>query len=166
LQREVQIDEDDTTGSLVPKMAAVGAELLMETLDRLAAGDCPRILQDHSKATVAPSTTPADTKIDWTEPAYRIRNRIRALSPRPGAFAVMKGRKIKLWNARVREDLTGAPGEVLAITKEGVQVAAGEGALSLLEVQPDNSRRMTAPEWARGARLCVGDLFQDKALGV
>ena len=159
LQREVPIGDDDTTGTLIPKMAAAGAELLIETLDRLAARNCPRIPQDHSKATFAPSITPADTEIDWNEPAGRIRNRIRALSPRPGAFAMMNGRKIKIWSAEVREDLPGQPGEVLAVTKQSVDVGAWQGALSLSEVQPENSRRMTAPEWARGARLAPGEKF-------
>ena len=159
LQQEVPIEEDDTTGTLVPKMAMAGAELLLETLDRLAAGACPRTPQDHSKATFAPSITTADSEIDWSEPASAICNRIRALSPRPGAFATINGRKIKLWRAEVREDLTATPGEVLDVTKGSVDVGCGEAAISLKEVQPENSRRMTAPEWARGARLQPADSF-------
>lgn len=164
LQREVPIDDDETTGTLIPKMAEVGAELLLETLDRMAAGHCPRIPQDNSKATFAPAITPADSEIDWTEPAERIRNRIRALSPRPGAFASHNGRRIKFWSAVAGQDLSGPPGEIVAVGKESVEVGTGSGVLSLREVQPENSRRMTAPEWARGARLISGMRF-DQAIG-
>ncbi len=158
LTRTVSIEEDDTTGTLTPRMAAAGAELLIETLDRLEAGTCPRIPQNDAEATFAPAITPADSVVPWTDPAERIRNRIRALSPRPGAFAAMKGRRIKLWSATVREGV-GEPGAVTSVGRETVEVGTGQDILSLVEVQPENSRRMTAAEWARGARLAAGDRF-------
>ncbi len=166
LKRVVPIEEDDTTGTLTPRMAQAGAELLLETLDLLAEGSCPRTPQDHSLATFSPPITPKDSLARWDEPAERTRNRIRALSPRPGVFASLKGKRVKLWNARVAT-LPGPPlvrgdeshGVISAVTKEGVEVATGSGILILTETQPENSRRMGAADWARGARMIPGDRF-------
>lgn len=159
LKREVEIEADDTTGSLVPKMADAGAELLLETLDKLAAGTCPRKMQDHSMATLAPPIEPEDTQIRWTEPAERCRNRVRAMSPRPGAFTTLSSRRLKIWTTATTES-TGTPGQVLAVSKDGVLVATGDGGLILQEVQAENSRRMAAADWARGARVVQGDRFE------
>lgn len=159
LMRAVPIDPDDTTGTLTPKLAQVGAELLLETLARLEIGQCPRIPQDHTKATYAPAITPEDTIARWEEPATRIRNRIRALSPRPGVFAEIKGRRVKLWWGRVEEGRSAEPGVVCALTKEGIEIGTGSGIFVLTEAQPENGRRMGAAEWARGARIAVGDRF-------
>jgi len=159
LKRVVPIEEDDTAGTLTPKMAEAGAELLIETLDLLAEGRCPRIPQDHALATFAPPITPEDSLVRWEETAERCRNRIRAMSPRPGAFAVFKGRRVKLWKAITLPGERGEPGVVRAVTKEGVAVGTGQGVLLLTEVQPENSRRMSAADWARGARIAPGDRF-------
>jgi methionyl-tRNA formyltransferase len=167
LRRVVPIEEDDTTGTLTPKLAQAGAELLLETLALLQAGRCPRAPQDHAKATYAPPITPDDSRVRWNEPARRIRDRIRALSPRPGVFARIKGKGVKLWAARtppVPPFVRGGtfPGVVRAVTKEGVEIGAGEGtALLLTEAQPENGRRMPAADWARGLRLMPGDRFAE-----
>jgi len=81
------------------------------------------------------------------------------MSPRPGAFATMGGRRIKLWSAFAGPSEGGDPGEVKAVTKAGVDVSTGNGVLTLVEVQPENSRRMSAADWARGARIAAGDRF-------
>lgn len=159
LKRVVPIAEDDTTGTLTPRLAQAGAELLVETLDLLAKGRCPRTRQDHALATFAPPIKAEDSLIRWDESAVRCRNRIRAMSPQPGAFATLNGRRVKLWQARAIPGGTGEPGLVRAVTKEGVEVGAGEGTLVLTEVQPENSRRMGAADWARGARITPGDRF-------
>jgi methionyl-tRNA formyltransferase len=158
LKRVVPIEDDDTTGTLTPNMAAAGADLLIETLDLLGAGRCPRTPQDDSQATYAPPITPEDSVVRWDETAARSRNRIRAMSPRPGAFATFRGRRIKLWAATVHAG-EGESGIVRAVTKLGVEVGTGEGTLLLTNVQPENSRRMSAADWARGARIAPGDRF-------
>src|SRR5579871_956502 len=142
---------DDTTGTLIPKMAALGADLLLDTLEGLAKGMLPRRPQDDSRATYAPPIRPEDGLIRWEEPADAIRNRIRGVSPKPGAFTAIKGRRVKVWQVeRVTEGFeAGTPGTVLALARSpaGVVVAAGEGTtLRLLEVQPDNGRRMPAAD--------------------
>jgi methionyl-tRNA formyltransferase len=158
LERSLPVDPEDTTGTLTPRLSGLGAELLMETLDLIAAGNCPRMPQDHSQATFAPPLAPEDAEIRWTETAERCRNRIRAMSPKPGAFARFRDRRLKLWRA-ARVDGSGPSGEVIAVGKEGVVVAAAQDALLLLEVQAENSRRMPASDWARGVRVAVGDRF-------
>ena len=160
LQRAVPIAPDDTTGTLIPKMASAGAELLLETLEGLAAGTCPRTPQNHTLATYAPSIEPEDSVIRWRETAEAVRNRVRAMSPRPGAFATYRGRRIKVWTARVNRDAAGAPGEVLAVGRESILTGTFSGGLELLEVQAEGSRRMNAGEWARGARIAPGDRFE------
>jgi len=81
------------------------------------------------------------------------------MSPRPGAFATMSGRRIKIWSASEGPSEGGAPGEVRAVTKASVDVSTGSGMLTLVEVQPENSRRMSAADWARGARIAEGERF-------
>lgn len=161
LQRIVSIDLEDTTGTLTPKVAQAGADLMLETLAQLEAGVCPRLPQDHSRATLAPAIDSADTEIDWSQSAERIRNRIRAMSPKPGAFTTINGRRIKLWLTETIQGESGDPGRIARIDRSGVVVATRKGHLNLMEVQPENSRRMTAAEWARGARLAAGDSFDE-----
>jgi methionyl-tRNA formyltransferase len=160
LQREIPIEPDDTTGTLTPKLAAIGAQLLVETLILRERGACPRVPQDHSRATYAPAVTPDDSRIRWEESAQRICNRIRALSPRPGVFAAFRGKGIKLWRVQVESETTGEPGQVVAVTRDGVTVGTGGGVVTLREVQPESGRRMAASDWARGARVSVGDRLQ------
>lgn len=163
LKSVVPIDPADTTGTLTPRLAQAGAELLIETLDRLQAGTCPRNPQDHSQATFAPPITPDDSRVRWEDTAERTRNRIRAFSPRPGVFTEINGRRIKLWQVVTRpegdEGTANEIGVVLAITKQGVEVTTGGGILQLVEVQQENSRRMSASDWARGARIVPGARF-------
>ena len=160
LKAEVPIDPEDTTGTLVPKMASAGAKLLLATLDGLQDGTCPRIRQDDELATYAPAITPEDSAVRWEEPATRIGNQVRALSPRPGVFARFRNRKIKLWSVEVSSHRANEPGIVVSLTRDSVTVGTGNGAVELLEVQPENSRRMSAAEWARGARISTGDRFE------
>jgi len=164
LAASLPIAPDDTAGTLTPKLADLGARLLVETLAGLAAGTLPRRPQDHSQATFAPAITPEDGILRWEETAEAIRNRIRGVSPRPGAFAAIKGKRVKIWSAEIAAPSSGAvaPGTVQEISKTpaGVRVAAGDGTTLLLtEAQPENGRRMSAADWARGLRLAPGDSF-------
>ena len=175
LKAALPIGPDDTSGTIFPKLAELGAKLLLETLDGLARGTIARIPQDDLEATLAPMITPADSVLDWNETANAIDCRIRGLSPKPGVFAVIEAggqtKRVKIWNlkpARIETDLAtdAEPGTLLAIEKNseapsGLLVAAGGGtAARLLEMQPENGRRMAATDWARGLRLLPGARFQ------
>lgn len=160
LKRETEIEPQETTGELEPRLAQIGAELLIETLDRLERGDIERIPQDNSQATVARSIKREQGIIDWNKPAFEIVNLVRAFSPRPGAFTSLEGTQIRVNIAETGPETGGkSTGEVVEVSKDSILVAAGEGSVLLIEIQPENRRRMNAGEFARGARLSAGAKF-------
>jgi methionyl-tRNA formyltransferase len=151
LQRTIDILPADTGGALHDRLAGVAPETLLESLDLLEKGKAPRTPQDNAVATYAPKLKREDGKIDWSDPADAIERRIRAFDPWPGAFMTVSTngtRNLKIFSATVI-DLRGKPGKILRSEAELV-VAAGEGALSLGEVQLEGKRRMSAIEFLRG----------------
>ena len=153
LQRTIDILPADTGGALHDRLAAVAPETLLESLDLLAKRKAPRTPQDNAVATYAPKLKREDGKIDWSDPADAIERKIRAFDPWPGAFMTVSTngtRNLKIFSATVI-DLRGKPGKILRSEAELV-VAAGEGALSLGEVQLEGKRRMSAMEFLRGHR--------------
>jgi methionyl-tRNA formyltransferase len=165
LAEAIPIEPEDNAGTMFVKLADVGARLLVETLDGLAAGAVARRKQDDSQATLAPAIQPEDAEIDWSESAAQVRNRIRGVTPKPGAFTSIGGRRVKIWSA-VPSDAGASglrPGTVVAINKKpaGLIVACGAGSdLLILEAQPDSGKRMNAGDWARGSRILPGDVFE------
>jgi methionyl-tRNA formyltransferase len=164
LQTRIALADEDNLGTLEPKLAEVGATLLIETLRRLAAGDCLRIPQDSSAVTLAPSLPPDTGAIDWRRPATEIHNLVRGVTPRPGAFFLWQGKRVKVWKTRLVEDIpAGDPGRLEKIGSQGITVSTGDGALDLVDVQPESKARMPADAWVRGARLTAGLKFDLKA---
>ena len=165
LQKTVPIAPDDTTRTLSARLAEEGAALLAEALGLIEAGRVPRVAQDASRATWAPRLTREEGHIDWSGPAPAIVNLIRACDPWPGAFTYLKGRELKIWRATsaVHPAAASAPaGIVLEVpAAEGVPVtiAAGEGVVQVLEVQPEAGRRMSAAAYARGRALQAGQIL-------
>jgi methionyl-tRNA formyltransferase len=158
LQATEPIHPDDDYGALEARLAQCAARLLLEGLERLQAGTLTRTPQDHTAATYAPLITKDDTRIRWEEPAERCRNRIRAFSPKPGAFTLWRGKTLKLWRAEVAprtEDA--APGTIIACAPDDFRVACGDGALRLLEVQPESRPRMEIRAFLNGYRPQVGE---------
>lgn len=165
LQREVEILPEEDAGELSNRLSRIGAELLLTTLDALEKGTLKPIPQDHAAATYARALDRDAGSIDWSLPAASIVNLVRGCTPKPGAFTVRDGALVKIWRARVEsesEEET-VPGEVVAIDRDGIVVATGRGLVRLLEVQPESRRRMSAAEYAAGARLKVGDRFDVRA---
>lgn len=159
LVRGTQIGEMETAGELYGRLSILGAELIAETLDLIEQGQAPRIAQDASQATYARKLKKEDGVLDWSESAKALFNRIRGLSPWPGAFTYFNGKTLKILEARVRSEptLAGHPGEILSIgDKEGIEVAAGEGALLLRKLKPEGRKSMDASSFARGYRPEVG----------
>jgi methionyl-tRNA formyltransferase len=158
LQAVEPIHPDDDYGTLEARLAQRAASLLLEGLERLQAGTLTRTPQDHAAATYAPMITKDDTRIRWEEPAEQCRNRIRAFSPKPGAFTHWRGKTLKLWRAEVAlrtEDAV--PGTIIACAPDDFRVACGEGALRLLEVQPESRPRMEIRAFLNGYRPQVGE---------
>jgi methionyl-tRNA formyltransferase len=159
LARSTAIGPEETAAELEPRLARLGAEVLLETVRGLEDGTVLPVPQDHARATLAPILKKEDGRIDWSAPAARLACRARGFFPWPGAFTVHEGRLVKA--LRVREaPAAGAgvdAGTVVAVDRDGVTVACGGGsALTLLEVQPESRRAMPAAAWASGARLRSG----------
>jgi len=148
VQRSVEILPNDTGGSLHDRLAQIAPEALLESLRLVAAGNAPRIAQDNARATYAPKLKREHGQIDWSESAEAIERKIRAYNPWPGAFMKVDRQSLKIFSASV-VDLNGLPGEVLRSDQDLV-VGTGKGALSLVEVQLEGKRRMSAAEFLRG----------------
>ena len=161
LQEPVPIAADDTAGSLSVKLAAVGGRLLLETLRRLKEGRLTPCPQDSSQASMAPMLKKEDGLLDWSLPAAAIVNRVRGLSPWPGAYTYLGADRWIVWNAQALDRSAPAvlPGTIVEAAKEGVSVATGSGALRVTEVQPANSRRMSVAQYLAGHALEPGLRF-------
>ena len=153
LQRSVDIQPNDTGGSLHDRLAQITPEALLEALRLLAAGNAWRIPQDDAGAPYASKLKREHGQIDWSESAEAIERKIRAYNPWPGAFMKVSSQNLKIFSASV-VDLNDQPGQILRSDKDLI-VATGKGALSLAEVQLEGKRRMTAAEFLRGHRALV-----------
>jgi methionyl-tRNA formyltransferase len=158
LQEAISITPDDTADTLSPRMAALGGRLLVETIARLKAGTLAPQPQDASQVTFAPLLKKEDGVIDWALPATALANRIRGLSPWPGAYTTVSGGdRWTIWRARALPGpATKAPGVIVAVTHEAIHVATGEGILAVMELQPTNSRRMAVSQYLPGHPTAVG----------
>jgi methionyl-tRNA formyltransferase len=159
LKAEAAIGPDDTTGEVHDVLKGLGAAVLSATLARLADGTAPRTPQDGAAATYAPLLTRAVERIDWRRPAAEVHNKVRGLSPWPGAYCLHGGRTLKVWRSELATGVSGdgQPGRVLAADGAGAVIAAGAGAVRLTEVQPENRRRMGMDEFIRGYGLTAGE---------
>jgi methionyl-tRNA formyltransferase len=157
LQESIPIHPDDTAGSLSPRLADLGGRLLVETLSQLKAGTLIPRPQDHTRATLAPLLKKEDGLIDWTTTATSIANRIRGLTPWPGAYTFLKADRWTLCRVTpIPEPTSGTPGQIIALTKDGIRVATGQGVIAIHELQPANSRRMPAAQYLAGHPLQIG----------
>ncbi len=157
--RGTPIDAGETAAELEPRLARLGAEILLETVRGLAAGTLVPTPQDHTRATLAPILKKEDGLIDWARAAPDVARRARGFHPWPGAFTVHEGRLLKVLRVRETPGPDGAaePGTITAVGPEGVAVGCGGGtAVRLVEVQPESRRAMPAAAWAKGARLRPG----------
>ena len=158
LQASEPIRDEDHSASLGERLAVVGGDLLVRTLDGLESGEVTEQDQDHTLATMAPKLKPEDEWIDWAEPAERVWRHVRALAPDLGAKTRFRDRVLKVLTAEPTE-ASGEPGAVVEVSKQRLVVAAGEGAMALLTVVPEGRKQMTGVEFARGQRLQAGDVL-------
>jgi len=157
MKERIAIAPDDTAGSLSFKLAEVGGRLLVETLNRLKAGQLVPQAQDHTHATLAPLLKKEDGVIDWGWPASAIANRIRGLTPWPGAYTFLgEDRWVLYQPVALPEESREPPGRIIAVTTNAIHVATGEGILAVKELQPANSRRMTVAQYLAGHSLHAG----------
>ena len=166
-QRSTAILPADDSAILHDRLAQLGAELLVQTIPDYVGGSMPPVPQPAEGTCYAAKIKKEDGRIDWSQPARTIWNRLRAFTPWPGAFTFLPdppsaGRAspraglIKIWKASIAEK-SGRAGEILSADKSGIVIACGEGTLLILELQREGGRRMTAAEFLAGCRLKTGD---------
>ena len=162
LQERLPIEASDCAGSLGLKLATAGAQLAAKTLDGLADGSLDAVPQNHALATRAPKLTAEDRPIRWAQPARVSHNRVRGLSPAPGAIIRLDRKILKLLETDYDPaPVPGGAGTVIATeTHRGIAVATGSGTLYLRQVQPEGRSAMSAQEYLRGHALTVGSRFE------
>ena len=146
------IGENETAGELLDRLAVLGAELLSRTLTKFQNGTAVGTPQDESRVSFAPMLDKSMCPIDWSKPARKVHDHVRGLHPWPVATAQLAGTKFKIHDTRVVEG-AGAPGQILALTKTGLVVACGEGAVEISQLQAEGGKRMAAPDYFRGHPL-------------
>jgi len=147
------IGENDTAGEVLDRLADLGADLLSRVLTRAKNGDkCCGMPQCKEDVTFAPMLDKSMCPIDWTKTACQVHNHVRGLHPWPVATMELQGKKFKVHETRVVEG-SGAPGEILGLTKTGLVIACGKGAVEIRSLQAEGSKRMAAPDYFRGHPL-------------
>ncbi|MBP3284564.1 MAG: methionyl-tRNA formyltransferase [Clostridia bacterium] len=152
LKTEVEIGDNETAGELYDRLSFIGADTLSRTLVAIEKGEAPREKQPE-EFTYAPMLTKELGKIDWNKTSFEIKSLIRGVNPWPGAYTEIAGKKLKVHKAEI-SDKKGNSGEILcADDKNGLIIATADGALELLEIQPENKKRMNAKDFLRGNKL-------------
>jgi methionyl-tRNA formyltransferase len=162
-KRSLPIGDHDTGETLSRKLSELGAELLLETVRDLHEGTIRPVPQESAGATYAPILKKQDGEINWRETAERIVRKWRALTPWPGVFTYYHNKRVKLYNVRaLRSVQEGAPGEIIYVGNQGLRVATGEGVIEILEIQPENGKRMPVSQFLAGHRLKQGEILGEK----
>ncbi|MCI7809120.1 methionyl-tRNA formyltransferase [bacterium] len=147
------IGENETAGQLLDRLAVLGADLLSKTLTRFAEGGrVPAAAQNEAEVSYAPMLDKTMCPIDWTKTAQQVHNHVRGLHPWPVATMELEGKTFKVHATKVVEG-SGNPGEILGLTKTGLRIACGEGAIEILSLQAEGGKRMAAPDYFRGHPL-------------
>jgi methionyl-tRNA formyltransferase len=155
LQERVPIAPEDNFGALYDRLAERGAALLLQSLEMLRRGEAVRLPQDAALVTQAPPITREMRRLRWELPAPEAAGWVRGLDPVPGAYSLWQGRVLKLFGARVKKSLgsLGSPGTVLRLTPQGLEIACGQGSITVEAVQLAGHKRLPAAEFLRGQAL-------------
>ncbi len=146
------IGENETAGELLDRLAVLGADLLSKTLGRLAEGPVTGEKQDESQVTFAPMLDKTMCPIDWTKSAQQVHDHVRGLHPWPVATMELQGKSFKVHATRIAEG-SGTPGQILGLSKTGLKIACGTGAVEVISLQAEGGKRMAAPDYFRGHPL-------------
>src|SRR5579871_2066310 len=157
LKAETEIGAEENAIELGRRLAVLGADLLVETLQGLERGSIKPQKQDPTAATYAPILKKEDGLIDWTQPAQAIHNRVRGLQPWPGAYTRLRGSTLQIWRSRAHESDGGSPGSVVSLRP--LAVACGSGSLELLELQLEGRKRIPAADFVNGQRLAQNEML-------
>jgi len=158
LKRTLPITSDTTFGELSSRMSELGADALMDALDLLERGELKETPQPQDGVTYAPPIKKEQLKIDWNKSAWEVHCQLRAFDPRPGAWTLMEGQRVRLFRPELsQEDAAGAqPGTVLYAGEKGLVVACQEGALLIREIQWPGKKRIAVADFLRGRKIRPG----------
>ncbi len=162
LKQEVEIGENETTGELWDRLALLGGNLLVDTLEQIEKGIAPRQKQGENFS-IAPMLSKDMAKISWEEQtAIQIKNLVRGLNPIMGAYTFLNDRKIKFWKVSVEENINNKeiPNGTIVGNEKGLLIKTKEGLLRVLEIQGENAKRMSIQEYLRGNPIKVGEKFK------
>jgi len=153
---ETRIDRSDTAGALTERLAGMGADAIVGTLERLQSeGALAATPQPAGGAMYAAKIDTGQAMLEWSQAAEALERKVRAFDPAPGTRFTLAGDAVKVWSAEVGSG-AGQPGTVVNISRDAIEVACGDGSLRLLMVQPPGGKRMSASAFAAGRRLVPG----------
>ena len=161
MKQEVIVDEDETGGSLFDKLSEVGAKLCVKTMEAIENGTAVYTPQDDALATHTGKIQKEMGSIDWSKDAEVIERLVRGLNPWPSAYTRIDDKNLKIWRAKViSHEVKAAPGCILKVTKDELEVQTGNGVLALLEVQLEGKKRMTTDAFLRGYQVTEGSFLK------
>jgi len=161
MQKEMKIKPEDNAPSLHDKLAILGSELLLETIDRARNGKLMSIPQDHAQASYAPRLRKEDGEIHWGKGAWEIHNLIRGLHPWPSAYTHLEGKTLKIFESVIiGEEVKGGVGQIYEVSKEGLKVITGKGGLLIRDVQLQDRKRMKVSEFIQGHKVVAGTFLR------
>lgn len=160
LRHTTPIQAEDNAGDIHDRLALLGAQLLVETLDLVEKGQAPRVPQS-GPSSYAPLLATEDEKISWDQPARDIHNQVRGMTPWPGTRTTMGGKVLKIWHTGcLGEDETAyLPGQVVSTGQEGIVVQTGSGRVVIKELQLQGAKRLGAAEFLRGTPVPAGTVL-------
>ena len=151
LAKTTKIEENETAGELMARLSHLGAQLLSETICAITEGTQKRVPQDHAIATFAPLLSRELSPINWNDTAANIKNKVRGLSPWPGATSEIKGTIFKIYNVDISKSAhPNAPGDILSVGKHGIEIACNDGLVIIKELQASGGKRMSVEEYIKG----------------
>lgn len=162
LKKTCPIEARDTANTLLEKLTLIGADAILEVLERLDEGTMNPEEQDSSQATYASKLTKAEAALNWKESSEQLQRAVQAYNPFPAANGTLNQTPIKIWQATARPGNHGEPGQVLAVDQNGILVACGSGALNLEVLQRPNSKALSAAQFVHGFPVKPGDRFEAK----
>ena len=160
LSRKVPIRNKDDAQSLHDTLAHQGSSLVMETLNQLDSGSLEATSQNSDLASYAPKLKKEDGLIKWNQPAVKIHNLVRGLTPWPGAFSFLGSKRFKICKTETKScDLTDQPGVILRISGHGIEVGTQNERIVITELQPEGKKRMRVKSFLAGHKLIIGNIF-------
>ena len=159
MKKTCGISDNDTAATLHDKLAKLGADAIVEALKLLKKNELKPMVQDNENATYAAKLTKEEAQIDWTLPAVEIERNVRSYNSNPGASTHFGSLQLRIWEAKVGTEKSGAPGEVVAVLKDELVVACGSGTLNIQEMQRPNAKALKTNQFLQGFEIKAGDRF-------